>query len=202
VRVSHENLLTPRSGLVVLALVVIVIGLAARLTDQWTESQTAYSPKEGNCVYQVLDEYGCVGTASMLGSGTVGNILLSLGVADSGQRGANEAKVPCGSRIQVTRDSPDLTVEKLPGANLVAMGKRININTADKTDLAAIPGIGPQLAARIISERDCGGPEAAYKLQNVHGIGTKKRRALELYTEPGSAGLLDGRENDYRDLNR
>lgn len=202
-RVSPDNSLTPQLGLVILAVVAIMTGLAARLTDQWSDAQTACSPKDGNCVYQVTDEDGCVGTVSMPDSGGVVDILSALGVADSPRWADNETKIPCGSRIRITRTPPAVSVEKLPGASLVAMGKRINLYNADQTDLAAIPGIGPQLAARIVSERDSGRPlPPAFKLQGVQGIGPKKRRALESYIEAGPFGPSDAQQNVHAGGNR
>ena len=51
----------------------------------------------------------------------------------------------------------------------------ININTANKTDLMKLPGIGAAYAERIIAYRDEHGPfKSADELQKVKGIGKKK----------------------------
>jgi competence protein ComEA len=48
----------------------------------------------------------------------------------------------------------------------------VNVNTATETQLEALPGIGPTLAAAIIAERERDGPfRAADDLTRVHGIG-------------------------------
>jgi competence protein ComEA len=53
-------------------------------------------------------------------------------------------------------------------------GAKININTADATALASLPGIGPALAARIVEYRTLHGRFASpAKLQDVPGIGAK-----------------------------
>lgn len=60
--------------------------------------------------------------------------------------------------------------------------KLININTADQAQLDLLPGIGPALASRIITDRDEHGPfDSIDDLKRVSGIGPKtveKLRAL------------------------
>lgn len=50
----------------------------------------------------------------------------------------------------------------------------VNVNTASESELDALPGIGPALAARVVAHREAHGPfaEAAH-LQRVKGIGAK-----------------------------
>jgi competence ComEA-like helix-hairpin-helix protein len=66
-----------------------------------------------------------------------------------------------------------------------------DINTAPATELALLPGIGPQLAARIVAERESQGPfTSADGLLRVHGIGPKtidQLRPLVIYSDPAQA---------------
>ena len=58
-------------------------------------------------------------------------------------------------------------------------GGVVNINTAGVSELEALPGIGPALAARIVEYRDGHGPFAAVDdLTDVPGIGPAKLEAL------------------------
>ena len=51
----------------------------------------------------------------------------------------------------------------------------VNINTATRTDLMTLPGIGPAYAERIISYRQDNGPfQSVDDLRKVKGIGVKK----------------------------
>ena len=55
----------------------------------------------------------------------------------------------------------------------------VRLNSADVSELAGLPGVGPVLAERIISHRDDHGPFAAVEdLLEVSGIGEAKLAAL------------------------
>lgn len=53
--------------------------------------------------------------------------------------------------------------------------EKVNINTAEQTELETLPGIGPSLAQRIIEYRETNGNfQKIEDLQNVKGIGNSK----------------------------
>ncbi|MDD3717182.1 MAG: helix-hairpin-helix domain-containing protein [Actinomycetota bacterium] len=55
------------------------------------------------------------------------------------------------------------------------VGRKINLNTADRRSLEGLPGIGPTLADRIIAYREKkGGFSSVDELKRVSGIGEKK----------------------------
>ncbi len=57
---------------------------------------------------------------------------------------------------------------------LVSADRRLTINTASETDLIAVRGIGPVLAARILEYRKIHGPYSSpEELLNVPGIGPR-----------------------------
>jgi competence protein ComEA len=59
-------------------------------------------------------------------------------------------------------------------------GQAVNINTATKEELVALPGIGPTLADRIISFRENEGEFGSVDdLRNVKGISKKKLEKLK-----------------------
>ncbi len=56
-----------------------------------------------------------------------------------------------------------------------APAEKININTADKDELAGLPGIGETLAQEIINYRQTHGPFTSVdQLKEVNGIGEKR----------------------------
>ena len=57
---------------------------------------------------------------------------------------------------------------------LLVAGDKVNINTANKEELSALPGIGPAIAERIIEYRDKNGPfKNTEEITKIKGIGEK-----------------------------
>jgi competence protein ComEA len=60
----------------------------------------------------------------------------------------------------------------LQGLELVLLGRPVDLDRASAEDLAAVPGIGPGLAAEVVRERDEHGPFGSPDaLRRVRGIG-------------------------------
>jgi competence ComEA-like helix-hairpin-helix protein len=71
---------------------------------------------------------------------------------------------------------------KLPAA-------RIDINRATAKDFAKLPGVGPELARRIVAYRSKHGPfRRVQDLLAIRGIGPKKWRALKPHLRIGKKG--------------
>lgn len=82
---------------------------------------------------------------------------------------------------QTVQDGQKITVPvRGEGENTAEGGadsvvERINLNTASRSELEGLPGIGPTLAERIISYREKkGGYGSVEELKQVSGIGEKK----------------------------
>ena len=74
--------------------------------------------------------------------------------------------------IEVLKPSVSATSPSETGATEATLPGKININTADFTQLQTLPGIGPVIAQRIIDYRTEFGPfESVYDLISVKGIG-------------------------------
>jgi|GEM_PF-7124022 len=81
----------------------------------------------------------------------------------------------------VEPDDPDhkpVEIVQQPGP-IRAPGEKININSANAEELALLPGIGPKLAAAIVSDRAKNGKfKKVTDLDRVKGIGKKKLDAI------------------------
>ncbi len=64
---------------------------------------------------------------------------------------------------------------------------RVDINHADVMELSKLPGVGEQVAKRIVAYREENGPfEKAEELMNVRGIGEKSFLKLQPHVTLGS----------------
>ncbi len=132
----------------------------------------------GRCVYQLYVEGVFLATYFVDHEESIDAILKRSSISNP-QPTANTS-CPCGSRINIGNGA--VTSEKMAGATLFAMGKPIDLNIADAADLQAIPGIGPQLAERIVQRRMAYGAFSTVEcLSQVRGIGPKKVVAFARY---------------------
>ncbi|HKA07135.1 MAG TPA: helix-hairpin-helix domain-containing protein [Gemmataceae bacterium] len=68
---------------------------------------------------------------------------------------------------------------------LPVTGRLINVNTASAEDLDTLPGIGPVLAQRIITERQKRPFATVDELRRVSGLGPKKLEAIRSFVTVG-----------------
>lgn len=72
--------------------------------------------------------------------------------------------------------------KEVPKAAKASVSQTVNINQATTSALEELPGIGPALAARIVSYRDENGPfKTVESLTKVKGIGSKMLEKLRPY---------------------
>ena len=84
-----------------------------------------------------------------------------------------------GDSLSITTNIDRTTAPKIPARIAPLFFQKFDINQADVDLLQIIPGIGPQLAKRIITERHTnGGFTNSDQLLNIAGIGQKRRELL------------------------
>ena len=105
--------------------------------------------------------------------------------------GSGSAPAASPSSVSLLSDRPDI----------LAASKRshrglLDLNRATEREFDALPGIGPQLAERIMEYRhSVGAFHSLEELRAVKGIGKKKfERIRQLVTVTPGAGLSDGRK--------
>jgi competence protein ComEA len=94
---------------------------------------------------------------------------------DMAQGAAPDADVECLNLASLLQDGQRLHVPvKQPPSGEPSADTRVNINTASQHELETLPGIGPEMAKRIIEYRKTSGGFATVDdLTNVSGIGDK-----------------------------
>ena len=94
--------------------------------------------------------------------------------------GGSRVPAVCVARTlasRTSREASELRRREPPPEDAVPPGEcgspgTVDVNRASESELDRLPGIGPVLAARIVDEREAGGPFASYlDLQRVRGIG-------------------------------
>lgn len=89
--------------------------------------------------------------------------------------------LPSGSRVQVD-GTGRVQVGRMEGARLLTLGLPVELNSASAADLERLPGLGPELARRIVAHREEHGPFRRLEdLTAVKGIGPKKLDRLAAY---------------------
>lgn len=79
------------------------------------------------------------------------------------------------------KELPNNTTQTIPTEESTKSYK-LDINTATKSQLMELPGIGEVIAERIIAFRTSNGPFIAVdELLNVEGIGNMKLQQIEIY---------------------
>lgn len=79
-----------------------------------------------------------------------------------------------GDRLSVDQNC-STRITPLPARQQLALGLRLDVNTASSSDLQAVSGIGPALARRIIARRPY---TTLADLERVSGIGPVRRQRL------------------------
>ena len=85
-----------------------------------------------------------------------------------------------GEQIVVGAPKVITSTGRSKGSSKVKLSGPVNINTATAAQLDALPGIGPVMAARIITYREKNGPfKSVEDLRKVSGMGASKFNALQ-----------------------
>jgi competence ComEA-like helix-hairpin-helix protein len=90
--------------------------------------------------------------------------------------------IASGSRVEVTPEG-GYRLAIMSGTQLLTLGLPIDLNRASAEDLAAVPGIGPALARRILAYRQAHGPFQKIDdlEEKVLGFGPKKGEKIKSY---------------------
>lgn len=76
------------------------------------------------------------------------------------------------------------TPESMAGATHIALGQKIDVNTATVSDLVALPDLGPVLAERIVRDRqELGKFKNLEDLMRVKGLKQKKFNKIKNFIE-------------------
>lgn len=136
----------------------------------------------------VVDVSGAVaapGVVSLPEGSRVGDAIDAAGglAADADVAELNRAEVVSdGQKVTVPRqgDPPARVPAAETGAPAAAMASgKVNINTADESELDALPGVGPSTARSIIEDRERNGSFTSPEdIMRVSGIGEKKFERL------------------------
>jgi len=178
----HSSRKKSTIGLALIAVVftfAIIPGLQS-FNNVGDHIQETASINSGDCGYRLIKNTKIVGTMFLAEPATIDEILLQAG--EKNRYHFELTKVfPCGSVIDLT-DGRISLVGRLSCAQILACGKRIDLNEAGETDLANVPGIGETLARKIVEYRNSvGGFSSPSEISRVKGIGPRKAQNFLRY---------------------
>jgi competence ComEA-like helix-hairpin-helix protein len=183
-RTSPKMLESPLVGLVVLVVAAILCDSARTIRECVSDSCSSHLEAKGGCFYQVIEDGALVRSAFSAQPEELSGILAAAGVTEKLTRTDGSPRMPCDRVVKFDSASQFFTVERIPGALLLAASRRIDINNADESDLIAVPGIGPRTAEKIVRHREQAGAFSCLDdLLRIPGIGKKKLAAFTPYLE-------------------
>jgi competence protein ComEA len=170
-----------------LASLLFVVSLFLALYQRLSPDGNLQGNPLNNAV-EIAGDISNPGIYSFARNVTVEQALLRAGGIGSGKIGNPEVlneTLNDGSKIVVRRDEEHiLTVElaRMEPEKCIVFSIPLNLNEVEGKHLTLIPGIGPELAQRIIHYRsEKGGFGKIEELMEVRGIGEQKLRTLDQY---------------------
>ncbi|MBI5250842.1 MAG: helix-hairpin-helix domain-containing protein [Desulfomonile tiedjei] len=166
----------------------LILGLATLLIKSWSYLEPIFHDtrtyRSGDCVYEIIQDNERQGAVFLENPEVLSKILQIAGLPREILPNPCEERIPCNRTIRFTGIPAEITVEKISGAQLMNIGKKVDINVADESDLRGVPGIGPVLAKRIVAHRiSAGGFKTLEELKQVRGIREKKFANFSRYLE-------------------
>lgn len=152
--VKLQTLLGVTAGELIVA-AALVFGLVAGVVLKQTvySKGNEYSSEKAELIYQILDSVAEVQKTAYIGSDVAGEPYPELAMADT--------------VVEKEQTYPTSKKKELPSG-------KININTASKTELMKLPGIGEKTAIAIIEYRTKTKFLKTEDIMNIKGIGIKK----------------------------
>ncbi|MGC8605815.1 MAG: ComEA family DNA-binding protein, partial [Desulfomonilaceae bacterium] len=134
-------------------------------------SSELFSPETetNDCGYQIINKDSVIGTVFFKRRATVQEISEAIGTKNLSGFGAGQV-FPCGSILIFDNNGNALDVRRLSGAQLVACGKKIELNSSTEADFQSVPGVGPSIAKKIEQYKRSFGPfESPSDLAKIKG---------------------------------
>jgi len=164
--------------------VVLLLGAALLLLYAW-RAQVLFPPAPPPpglmplAFVEVTGKVAHPGVYSFPAPPTLGEVWRKAGAG--GNLPDMDKKIASGSRVEVTT-AGGYRLAAMPGAKLLTLGLPIDLNRASAEDLAAVPGLGPTLAQRIVGYRQAHGPfKKMDDLEEVSGISPRNLPKLKAY---------------------
>ncbi|MHC1725569.1 MAG: ComEA family DNA-binding protein [Syntrophobacteraceae bacterium] len=82
----------------------------------------------------------------------------------------------------------DIRIGRMPAAALLALGQKLDLNSASPDDLLLVPQVRPEIAEYIVKRREKKRWEDVDELEEIQGLGPKTARRLSEYLEVFPSG--------------
>jgi competence ComEA-like helix-hairpin-helix protein len=161
---------------------LLILVIAALLYDVADSENPFREPDFATqqCIYQIIENGHETGIVSFDKPQKLATILEAKNL--NSRSGTGDQLIPCNHCLKL--DDKEITIIKIHGQLLIAVGLPLDLNLADQEDLMAVPGIGQHLADRIVDYRNKNGLfQSVHDLSKVKGIGKKKSNLFIKYLQ-------------------
>lgn len=176
----HKDIL---KGFPVLILLILGISFLKSAADDNNSSNAVHM--DGNVFVQVEGDVEYPGVYSFDHEPDISEVM-EKGRGESSSPAEDNKSNPLhsGTKVMISEEKGRYRYSfgEISSFNKITLGLAVSINAESKEGLAAVPGIGKQLAGEIVREREKrGGFKSLEELKSVPGIGDKKYKTIAAY---------------------
>jgi competence protein ComEA len=179
---KNDRTKIPAAILILSAALFLLLPARAR----WKDRPPARGPVPAPVVVEIKGDVSKPGTYMLDGAtATVGSAAAEAGCAPQIPAQAARQKLVSGQSLEILRQQSGTVIRfsRMPGAALLALGMKLDLNSASLNELLLVPHMRRKIASAIIERRREKEWEKIDDLIEIRGVGAKTVQKLRDYLE-------------------